>query len=151
MDKLIPFFTSFQGRIPREQFWLGFGAVIFGSFAAQLVPVIGPLLGLVFLWPQVAIHVKRLHDMGYSGWVLLIPMAISFICITGVALSGGLALLPTSPTQRPEDLPQPFSPGLETASWFLVIAIIVGLAVLAWIGATPGQKGENKWGPETKT
>jgi uncharacterized membrane protein YhaH (DUF805 family) len=97
-------FTSFEGRIPRSQFWLGvivlfvvqwivwlvFGAM-FGmrmmaidpndpAAAARMMPgfVIPVLIiVLVFLYPALAIYAKRWHDRDKSGWwslILFIPV-----------------------------------------------------------------------------
>jgi uncharacterized membrane protein YhaH (DUF805 family) len=94
-------FTSFEGRINRKPFWLGFlaliaaqwsvGLLLFAAVGLSLVhgadPVMSPgdlillkILGvllplavaLVFLYPSVAIYTKRWHDRGKSGWWMLI-------------------------------------------------------------------------------
>lgn len=90
---------SFQGRINRGRFWLAvvllvviemlaFAAIGF-VFAGKLPnvqpgepmdPALYPvfalfgLLGLVFLWPSLAIAVKRWHDRDKSGWWILIGL-----------------------------------------------------------------------------
>ena len=93
-------FTSFEGRIGRQQWWLGIIALIIiewivfmilgmifgGSMmtgmdpnnpeaAAQAlgmmsVPMI--IIFLIFLWPSLALYAKRWHDRGKSGWWTLI-------------------------------------------------------------------------------
>ena len=88
---------SFQGRIPRRQYWAGFGIqmlFIFGIalLAGFILPVFrhasgssessGVLIGvggllmiplLVFgVWSGLAIGVKRWHDRDKSGWWMLI-------------------------------------------------------------------------------
>ncbi len=100
-------FTSFEGRIGRQQWWLGIIAllvvewiillvlgVVFGSSmmttmdpaspeaAAQAVGTMSlPMIvvGLVFLWPVLALYAKCWHDRGKSGWWTL----IGFIPIVG--------------------------------------------------------------------
>lgn len=93
-------FTSFEGRINRQKWWLGLialvvvqwilmlilGVVIGGGMMAggdpanpeismaALLPLI--IVMLVFLWPSLAIYTKRWHDRGKSGWwtlIILIP------------------------------------------------------------------------------
>src|SRR5688572_13803743 len=70
-------FLSFGGRISQRDFWIGFAIVMVASMLVNLIPGIGPLLGLALLWPQMAIHTKRLHDFGRSAWLLLVPAAVS--------------------------------------------------------------------------
>ena len=86
-------FTSFEGRISRQPFWIAVlvlwvvsiavtivAGALFGSqsIAALTIQVI---LGLAFLWPSLAVAVKRYHDRDKSGWwilILFIPI-IGFI------------------------------------------------------------------------
>lgn len=70
---------SFDGRIRRTEYWLT-------SFLIQwvLIPVvfmagvvtagIGLLLLAVPFWISLAAAVKRSHDMGNSGWLIIIPI-----------------------------------------------------------------------------
>jgi uncharacterized membrane protein YhaH (DUF805 family) len=68
-------FTSFDGRISRQPFWLG-TLVLFGvNIVASLVfggGMLGAVVGLVLLYPSVAVTVKRWHDRGKSGWWTLL-------------------------------------------------------------------------------
>jgi uncharacterized membrane protein YhaH (DUF805 family) len=81
---------SFEGRISRPDFWLK-GVLplltvelIISGFANCLqVDKMNPMMwivGLVLLWPNLAILVKRLHDHNYSVWFLL----TIFIPVVGV-------------------------------------------------------------------
>jgi len=99
-------FTSFEGRINRQKWWLGLiilmiiqwifyivVAMIFDggmmvsvdpenpesvrqAMGALMIPLF--ILILVFLWPTLAIYAKRWHDRGKSGWWTLIIL-IPFI------------------------------------------------------------------------
>lgn len=94
---------SFEGRIPRQTWWLHYVVPIIGfSIAIQIVlAIIGALdftgglitlvfalaamlVGLALIWPALAGYVKRLHDRDMSGWWLLIAF---------IPAVGGLALL----------------------------------------------------------
>jgi uncharacterized membrane protein YhaH (DUF805 family) len=93
-------FTSFEGRINRQKWWLGLIVLviiqwifyivigmIFGggmminlnpedpeavrqAMGALMIPLL--ILILIFLWPTLAIYAKRWHDRGKSGWWTLI-------------------------------------------------------------------------------
>jgi uncharacterized membrane protein YhaH (DUF805 family) len=97
-------FTSFEGRIPRKTFWLGFLVLliiswilqfivfaIFGvsmmgdpnatpeQMAEELSAMMLPLgiVLLITLWPTLALYTKRWHDRNKSGWwslILFIPI-----------------------------------------------------------------------------
>ena len=95
-------FTSFDGRINRQKWWLGLIALVVvqwivmlvlgmlfgggmmatvdpanpeasaGAMMAMLIPII--IVTLLFLWPSLAIYAKRWHDRGKSGWWTLIML-----------------------------------------------------------------------------
>ena len=75
MDPLDILF-AFKGRLNRKPFWL----YQIGVAIATSIPFFlghGWLAGLVELWAQAALCVKRAHDRGRSGWfvlVFLIPL-----------------------------------------------------------------------------
>ncbi len=69
-------FTDFSGVSSRSQYWyfiLGttiatvIAQVAFGDFAGNLVSIIT-------LLPTIAVAVRRMHDVGKSGWFILIPI-----------------------------------------------------------------------------
>ena len=79
-------YFSFSGRITRRRFWyLLFVATILSaiivpfSLSNNLMGGIITLMGIVVVtWIVLARDVRRLHDLGYSGWAMLI-MCIPFI------------------------------------------------------------------------
>lgn len=90
---------SFQGRIPRRQYWgaylvqmllmfvLGFIAVFIARAAGaadggQLV-AIAPIY-VIALWSGLAVSIKRCHDRDRSGWFILISL---------IPIIGGIWLL----------------------------------------------------------
>ena len=69
-------FTDFSGVSTRSQYWyfiLGttiatvIAQVAFGDFAGNLVSIITIL-------PTIAVAVRRMHDVGKSGWFILVPI-----------------------------------------------------------------------------
>ena len=79
---------NFAGRIDRRTFWTGGFRVLLGIDAVAVTASI--LLGsgvfwffVLFwwvptLWPRLALHVKRCHDVGRSGWFILVPVWAMF-------------------------------------------------------------------------
>lgn len=71
-------FASFEGRIRRARFWATNIAIILALLAAGLL---GPIFTLIIIIPAIWFTfdncVKRLHDLGKSGWwvwLLLVPI-----------------------------------------------------------------------------
>jgi uncharacterized membrane protein YhaH (DUF805 family) len=133
-----------KGRIARGEFWLGFLIVMVASAVAGAIPVVGPLLGLGVLWPQLVIHIKRLHDIGWTGWLLLFPFSVTATCMTLIVLNGGAALLTTPPQHLPALIA---SPAMHTPLIFFEIAFAVEFAFLLWVGITKGEAAANRFGP----
>lgn len=76
-------FFSFEGRINRAKFWLGIVILwavvwILALIAAAansgfLWGLVG-ILGIVLIWPSLALSIKRWHDRNKSGWWVLIGL-----------------------------------------------------------------------------
>jgi uncharacterized membrane protein YhaH (DUF805 family) len=71
---------SFTGRIRRRDYWLynwglGILAIPFNAFTfEQTYEILLYFVLLVpYLWAYYAIGAQRCHDIGYSGWMQLIP------------------------------------------------------------------------------
>ena len=78
-------YADFNGRASRQEFWCFFAFVIIANAVAGFL---GAVLGLwgtlsflvaaLLLIPQVAVAVRRLHDLGKSGKELLVPCIMLF-------------------------------------------------------------------------
>ena len=79
---------SFQGRMCRSDYWLkGFlvllpigilNNILAYGVATQGARTASMIIGIISIWPGLALIVKRLHDRDRSGWfaaTMLIPLA----------------------------------------------------------------------------
>ena len=75
-------YANFDGRARRKEYLMFFLANFIISFGlAFVLGLISPTLGLAanvyslaVLIPSIAVGVRRMHDVGKSGWFLLIPI-----------------------------------------------------------------------------
>ena len=125
------FYFSLRGRTSRRFYWLfgviplfsaafvlGFGLGVVAPYAPAIVLFSLVALAPVAIWVTIALHVKRLHDIGVSGWWMIAVWAISVL----------VALL--------------------VAYFLSVRAAqLSSLAVWAIVGAIPGTPGVNRFGP----
>ena len=125
-------YADFKSRASREEFWSFVGLVIILPAVAGLIGLpfgVGPLLsGLVsalLIIPQLAVAVRRLHDVNKSGRELLVP------CIMFLALPLAFAFRGI--------LPQIVALG------FLGMTLIV-FANLLRLFLKPGSNVPNKYG-----
>ena len=98
-DIVFNHFFDFKGRASRKLFWL-FTLNVFVinfilSYILQSFDVIGFIIGMIFslimFFPSLGLTVRRLHDINFSGWWVLlgfIPVIgaialIIFACLPG--------------------------------------------------------------------
>ena len=147
-------YADFKGRARRKEFWMyTLFVIIFGIVAIILDNVLGLTIadlpygvlcisfGLALFIPSWAVLVRRLHDVGKSGWwclIVFIPSIINAIIMLTLYF-------------------EVFDLEILTAiKWLLVSSsvVLVGLIVcctilIVWC-CTDGQPGENKWGVNPK-
>ena len=143
---------SFNGRLRRQHFWISF-LIIFGlSLVLGWIPILGAIISIALIWPNLAIQVQRLHDMGKSGWLVLIPLAGTIIGLIMMIASIGMVAF-TDPAYfenlENEDPAVVLSLLGGMMGGFAVMAL-VSLGFLLWIGVSDSQRGDNKYGPNPK-
>ena len=79
-------YANFNGRARRSEYWYYTLASFIAGFICGLlsIPFIAPLLSLVLFIPGLAVSVRRLHDIGKSGWMyllILIPLVGAIILL----------------------------------------------------------------------
>lgn len=95
VDVLKTQYVDFAGRATRTQFWmfcLFVFALLFGlALVAALIrlPVLVTLASLAIIVPSIAIAVRRVRDLGISGWFFLVafvPFIGGLIVLVGYCL-----------------------------------------------------------------
>ncbi|HLH97343.1 MAG TPA: DUF805 domain-containing protein [Xanthobacteraceae bacterium] len=89
-------FTSFNGRISRQPFWiacviLGLADVVLESLAAQLGnDTLSTLLDLALTYPQFAVAVKRSNDRNLPPWLVALLFAINVALDLFILMNGSI-------------------------------------------------------------
>ena len=91
-------YTSFQGRIGRQTFWIGLGGIVataaviqgiifsvVNSSDAELVALCSSVL---FVYPALALYAKRIHDVG-KPTILVILLLVPLVNIIWVVMELG--------------------------------------------------------------
>jgi uncharacterized membrane protein YhaH (DUF805 family) len=139
-------FLSAEGRIGRGEFWAGWCILFVVNMVLHFLPVIGSLIGLLLIYPWVCVYSKRLHDMGRSGWLQIIPTAIFFIAVafmiatslSAIIQAGGAANSSTSA----------FVAAMGGSILIFCLWLLVALGFLLWVGISAGQPGPNRFGAD---
>lgn len=76
-------YTQFSGRAHRTEYWTFFLVSLGISIVLSIVEgilgspgLLGAIYSLAVLLPSLAVSVRRLHDIGRSGWWLLLGLTI---------------------------------------------------------------------------
>jgi uncharacterized membrane protein YhaH (DUF805 family) len=83
-------YATFSGRARRSEYWWFYLAYLLVYVAAVVIDavlgvmILEVIVGLAALIPTLAVSVRRLHDVGKSGWWLLIGL---------IPLAGPIVLL----------------------------------------------------------
>ena len=87
-------YADFSGRASREEFWCFFAFLIIANAAASIVGMLlgaGPMLSsavtLLLIIPQLAVAVRRLHDLGKSGRELVVPCLMLLLLLLPLAFA----------------------------------------------------------------
>ena len=167
-------YAQFKGRASRAEFWWWVlvsnlaivaaamvDSVLTVIFLALGVPFIGPLAFLLIigvLLPSLAVAVRRLHDIGRSGWWLLAWYGIDFVASLVFVVSLVLLVVFFAFGFGGEN---GFLVSQSAGSWILLIfALALSLVALAAILAVyvwalvwlvrQGQPGPNQHGPDPR-
>lgn len=80
-------YVEFKGRASRAEYWY---FVLVNSIVSVILSMVFGLLGLNFviyiyllavMLPSISVGVRRMHDVGKSGWFLLIPFYSFYLFI----------------------------------------------------------------------
>ena len=143
-----------EGRIGRQDFWVGFLILFAAGVLLHLIPVLGTLVWMLSIYCWIVLYAKRLHDFNRTGWWSLIPIlanVIGFAVIASFVLAIIFGVAAGSAY---------YGDG-ETAWWavgpwlggIFGIAAVLGalglihLIFLIWVGVSAGTPGPNRYGP----
>jgi uncharacterized membrane protein YhaH (DUF805 family) len=135
-------YANFNGRARRSEYWyFTLFNIIFTSILKILdsllfddIEIIGSIYGLAIFIPGLAVSVRRFHDIGKSGWQLLIAYVL-VIAIAGLMIIGSFA-------------------GIDDgiSEWIIIPAGLI-LVIAVWLlvmFCTEGDSFTNKYGPDPK-
>jgi uncharacterized membrane protein YhaH (DUF805 family) len=143
------FLFGVKGRVSRKGIWLGLILPQFAVFAVATgidmgvgwynresdIGILSGLASLFYLWPNIAVTVKRFHDRNMTGWWIFyfvgIMLGALVLGIGGAALFKGL--------ENPVLLFLFFTP---------VLAVVIIQTVILYF--LPGAPGENLYGPDPR-
>lgn len=75
-------YATFSGRATRPEYWyfflinflIGIAINIVSMIAGDVYSIVGMIYSLAMFIPGLAICARRLHDIGKSGWMMLVAL-----------------------------------------------------------------------------
>ena len=81
-------YANFNGRARRKEYWMfclfnciiSFGLGFIGGLTG--ITMLSNIYALAVLIPSIAVAIRRMHDVGKSGWFILIPIYNLILAVT---------------------------------------------------------------------
>ncbi len=80
-------YANFNGRARRKEYWMFvlinaiISAVLGAIGGAVDFPFISSIYSLAVFVPSIAVAIRRMHDVGKSGWFMLIPFYNIYLAV----------------------------------------------------------------------
>lgn len=144
-------YVTFEGRARRKEYWMFVLFNVIFVFAAALLDVLifgaspanptkprffSMLYGLFVFLPSLAVTVRRIHDIGRSGWWVAGYYGLAIVCAILITIGAILAL-----------------GGKSIGAVFSVIGVLVIMAAAVWMlvwMCKDSKPGANEYGPNPK-
>lgn len=151
-------YATFTGRARRSEYWYFTLFCVLCSLGIMLVtfalPSVGTILNTVFslgiLIPSLAVQTRRLHDVGKSGWLIVIEyvlvIAMFVLLIGAISTENFISAMSDSGNIDPNAM----NMGMLAAfggSYLILIGYAIFLLVLTIKDSKPG---DNEYGPNPK-
>jgi len=89
--KVLQNYAGFEGRARRKEYWMFFLFNMLISYGLQILAVATDTPVLMFLYvlyalgvliPSIAVGIRRMHDVGKSGWFIIVPFYNLYLACT---------------------------------------------------------------------
>ena len=154
--KVLRQYADFGGRARREEYWMFvlfnmifafawgfvmafiFALINHGNISEQASYVVGLSYGVLMMLPSMAVAVRRLHDVGKSGWMMLISLipivgAIWLFVLMVTEGQQGKNEYGTDPKTSPETFDEPTRLKSAGVTMIVVASVTVALSIFAHI------------------
>lgn len=139
-------FATFSGRASRSEYWwfylFTYLASVVGSVLVALTPLLGLLVAVALLalvLPSISVLVRRLHDIGKSGWWIVWTTVIPWLIFTPFIIAVASA--------EEAGALQSFI-GLIAGMGLVTLLVLAGAVTLFIFTLLKGTAGENKYGSD---
>jgi uncharacterized membrane protein YhaH (DUF805 family) len=137
-------FAYLSGRSGRAEFWIGIAMLLVVGIGLTLFQVAGASAVTTFLW--IILWARRLHDLGRSGWTMLIPIGLMFLVSAGAFALGGNEIIQAMRAAEANSTEISERGARLLLAFAGVVAVIQG-GFTIWLGSKAGEPNSNRFGP----
>lgn len=131
---------SLHGRAGTSEWRFTVFLVAAAGGVTWAIPNIGPWLVVPWGVAALAVSIRRLHDLGHSGWLLIIP------ALAGALEVGSEEAMRRLGIEARPDLLHSTNPYDLMLGGFALISLIVVGGFMLWLALAGGAKGPNAYG-----
>ena len=109
--KVLKQYADFNGRARRKEYWMFYLfnviiSIILGFMEGAFdIKYLGNIYSLAVLIPGIAVGVRRMHDVGKSGWYIIIPIYnLILACRNGDEGQNEFGSDPKNPTDELDEI-----------------------------------------------
>jgi uncharacterized membrane protein YhaH (DUF805 family) len=142
-----------NGRIGQKDFWIGLAIIVAVWVVCSFIPLLGQIVQLVLIYAGVCVMSKRLHDMGKTGWLAAVPyglLAVAMV-LTLVTVIGAMTAAGLSQNTGDAAVGVGAAAAVGMAGLVMLLAGLVGLGFVLWVGLTKGDPTDNQYGPPPRS
>lgn len=141
-------YADFNGRAPRAEYWWYMLAIMLIGVAAELIdgwisdPIVGIygpaslIITVTTFVPGISVMVRRLHDIGRSGWWALLNAGSYTFVVMGFT------------NVDPEQLVDGLDDSAMIPVLVMVLVWLVSIVVMLIFMVTRGEDGANRYGDD---
>jgi len=137
-------FAYLNGRSGRTEFWIGIAILFVVGIGLTLFQIAGASAVTTFLW--VILWARRLHDLGKSGWTILIPVGLMLLASFGAFAFGGDELVQAMRSAQANS-GEISERGARLLLIFAGAIVVIQGGFTIWLGSKSGEPGSNRFGP----
>lgn len=146
-------YATFKGRARRSEFWFWYLFTVIVNLIFSWIPF-ASLLTLALMLPSLAVTIRRLHDIGRSGWWTLLSFVPSLIAISLlIALLGSTFVsIALGGNYDPNEIVNSMNSNIGLLAMYLlsiIITLICSIIFLIML-CQDSKTDENKYGPNPK-
>jgi len=138
-------FSFFTGRSNRQEYWISVALLFLAAFVLLALHMESANAAITIMW--IITWIRRLHDIGRSGWWSLAPIAlIVVVAMAGVAL-GGQPLINALTAIEAMNTSYAMPDNVAYLLFGIGLAgIVIQLGFTIWLGVKKGDEGSNRFG-----